>query len=803
MQRLIFSILFCGSYIISWAQLPPNQPEQDCFSAIPVCQDIYTQNNSYSGIGENADEINGAFSCLLLGERNSVWYTFRIQTAGQLCFTISPNDSTEDYDWALFNITNSSCAAIYNDPSLEVSCSWQAPDLFSGCNGETGANGNTTPPCGMQNQPCIPVVVGETYVLNVSNFTGFDNGYTLDFSASTAQLYDDTPPDMTGAGHHCDGVTVSFSENILCSTVDPSDFTFSGPGGPYTITEVRSNCDQGGTYDNTFELVVDPAISTAANYTVSLIGAVSDFCGNTANLNSQTIFLSPVPNAAINTLDPQCLEVNAFPFSYEGTEGGGIISYNWDFGDSTGAVARNPNHIYRSSGTKNITLAIRDVNGCPDTATASVVVYPRPNAALMIDSAICQRDSVMLGNLSTIDSMAVIDSYTWSFGDGDFSSDVTPSHAYLDPGRHTILLTVESADNCVDTVTQTVLVYPLPEVDFITEPDVCLGDPAHLMNVSTIRSDIANDGIEGWEWNFGDGTRLTGNMMPSHVYGNADTFGVVLTVFSGKGCQDSLELPQVVYQTPDPELLHDTVCFSQQAFLSVVPVEGGHVEWFEGFNDSIPFHEGRNYLTPPVVFGNTYYVEVISPEQCRSRRVTIEAPLHTLGDGYITASDSVLELPSGIVSFGLGGSIRGDKYRWDFGDGLNSIAAEPAHEYKYPGKYLINLDLTDVNGCEYELEKTVEVKKIVHVHVPSAFTPNGDGYNDEFYIGAYNIQQFAIRIFNRLGNLVFETSDPDFKWNGNNTKGNFSGEGVYVYQVKAIDFDGILIEKQGTITLVR
>jgi len=608
---------------------------------------------------------------------------------------------------------------------------------------------------------------------------------------------------MTRVGHHCNGVSVGFSENILCNTVDPTDFTFTGPGGPYTITQVNSACDNGGTYDNTFALTVDPPISTAAIYTVSLVGAVSDFCGNTANLNSQTISLTPIPDAAINAPDPQCLEVNTFEFRYAGTEGGGIISYNWNFGDSTGAVSRNPNHVYRSAGTKDIILAILDSNGCPDTATQSVIVYPTPIAAIVVDSALCQRDSILIGNASRIDSTAQITEYRWSLGDGTFSNDTTVLHAYSEPGPHTLLLTSLSTTGCMDTATRTVLVYPAPDVDFETEADVCLGDLVDLQYNSSIRNDIANDVIAGWIWNFGDSTSMNGGLTPAHLYNRADTFGVRLTVFSDKGCRDSLTLPQIVYQTPDPELLHDSVCFSQQAFLNVIPQGLGQVEWFETPTSEKPFHKGLNYLTPPIVFGNTYYVEVISPQECRSNRLAIQAALHDEGTGYITASDTVIELPSAIVSFEVGGTIRGDKYKWEFGDGNGSIASGPAHEYKYPGKYLINLSLVDVNGCEYELEKVIEVKKIVSVHVPSAFTPNGDGYNDEFYVGVYKIQQFGIRIFNRQGRVVFESSDPDFKWNGQTLSGLSAMEGVYVFQVQAVDFDGIFIQKHGTITLIR
>jgi len=786
------------------AQLPPNQPEQDCFSAIPVCQDVYVQNNSYSGAGENPDEINGAISCMLLGERNSVWYTFRIQTAGQLCFTITPNDPSEDYDWALFNITNSSCAAIPNDPALEVSCSWQAPDLFNGCTGETGANGNTAPPCGLQNQPCLSVVPGETFVLNVSNFTGFDNGYTLDFSASTAVLFDDTPPDMTGASHHCEGVSVRFSENILCNTVDPSDFTFSGPGGPYTVTQVNSQgCNNGGGYDNTFDLVVDPPISSAANYTVSLVGAVSDFCGNTANLNSQTIFLTPVPRAAIDAPAPQCLEVNAFEFRYSGTQGGGVVSYNWDFGDSTGSVARNPIHSYQSHGFKDVSVVVRDALGCMDTARAQVEVYPRPLADFVLPPALCQRDSSRFDNLSRIDSTAQIASFAWSFGDGSFSSDSLPVHVYQQPGPHDILLTVESTTGCVDTQLQRVVVFPAPDVDFVTEPDVCLGEAAHLHNMSSIRSDIANDFIDSWQWDFGDGNTAGSDPAPVHLYATGDTFAVTLTVISDKGCRDSLVRPQIVYETPDPVLQHDTVCFSDQALLNVVPVGLGTVEWYESISETQPFHAGFNFLTAPVVSGYTYYVEVISPQNCRSRRLPIEASLHREGSGFILPSDTVLEMPTAIVSFELGGSIDGDRYLWDFGDGTTSVAEAPAHEYQYPGKYKVEVQVVDVNGCEYEMEKGIEVKKIVHVHIPSAFSPNGDGYNDEFYVQVYKIQQFNIRIFNRQGKLMFESNDPDFRWNGSYPNGQTAQEGVYVYQMKAVDFDGLLLEQQGTITVFR
>src|SRR4029077_10300490 len=81
---------------------PPNN--QDCPDAIPICQDVYSTVVSYSGTGNIPNEINPGNSCLANGERNDVWYTFTVQTSGNLNFLITPVDSVDDYDWAVYNL---------------------------------------------------------------------------------------------------------------------------------------------------------------------------------------------------------------------------------------------------------------------------------------------------------------------------------------------------------------------------------------------------------------------------------------------------------------------------------------------------------------------------------------------------------------------------------------------------------------------------------------------------------------------------------------------------------------------------
>ena len=167
-------------------------PEQDCIYAITVCQDIYMQPSGYIGCGMDSNEVNTDISCLGGGELNSVWYRYKTLTPGLLAFTLTPNLAAVDYDWAVFNLTQATCANIYTDTSLVVSCN------FSAVHGQTGPNGGT----GIQENPQIPVLAGETYVILLSRFAATSpGGYTLDFSASTATMSCDMgTTEKTGTG---------------------------------------------------------------------------------------------------------------------------------------------------------------------------------------------------------------------------------------------------------------------------------------------------------------------------------------------------------------------------------------------------------------------------------------------------------------------------------------------------------------------------------------------------------------------------------------------------------------------------
>ncbi|MCB0794776.1 MAG: hypothetical protein KDB88_08570, partial [Flavobacteriales bacterium] len=334
------------------APLPP-PTTQDCFGATPVCQDIYQELNSPVGEGNYPDEIDGGISCLGGGEVDGIWYTFTVQNSGSVCFSITPNDLSDDYDWAVYDLTNATCSDIYTDPSLEVSCN------FSGLPGITGANGAA----GNQNEPCVNVTVGQSFALYVSNWSQSPNGYTLDFGLpnATAGIFDQSPPTLdTLLQVPCspDQMLVVFSEFVLCSSVQASDLIVSGPGGPYVVEDIESPiCATGGGQDNQYVLTLSPGITGGGVFTVELIDDVEDLCGNIGNSGLATGPLALPLSVSASAIGAGC---NGQPGSVNAQANGGTAPYTYDL---AGTQQVN-NGLFGNLMAGSYALTVTDAFGC-------------------------------------------------------------------------------------------------------------------------------------------------------------------------------------------------------------------------------------------------------------------------------------------------------------------------------------------------------------------------------------------------------------------------------------------------------
>ncbi|PLX14851.1 MAG: hypothetical protein C0598_00485, partial [Marinilabiliales bacterium] len=124
------------------AQVPTTQ---DCLGAIPVCDYIYVEETTAWGEGNYPNEIPSGQSCpnhCMDGEKNTRWYIWTVIESGDLRLTITPGTASDDYDWAVFNLSEWSCEDIYSHPiQMMVSCNSAGGSGYQGVTGISSLNG--------------------------------------------------------------------------------------------------------------------------------------------------------------------------------------------------------------------------------------------------------------------------------------------------------------------------------------------------------------------------------------------------------------------------------------------------------------------------------------------------------------------------------------------------------------------------------------------------------------------------------------------------------------------------------------
>lgn len=391
---------------------------QDCLGAIPVCQAVYSTTASYTGHGNVYPEIRANSLCPLCmdGEKNDVFYIITVQTSGILRLTLTPNNPANDYDWSLFNMTNADCDQIYSQASsLQVSCnSYGVP----GTNGPTGINtslGNTLN-CngpgvvGSKFNKDLPVQAGQTYVLNVSNWSSANqSGYTLDFSASTASIFDITPAliDSVQQTVSCAGsgtLYMKFSENVKCADVFHKEekFSLTGPAGTYTITDVTStDCGTGATNGRSYSLVVTPMLG-AGDYTLNIVGDIRDLCDNVCVYQGYPFQLTEI-NAPQVTAGNDTSVANGAIITLHGAAAAGTSPYSFHWEPAQFLVNANvPQPLTINLGASvNFTVQVTDQAGCHGTDDVMVTVVGGPLGVntTATPGTICAGDQALLSAL--------------------------------------------------------------------------------------------------------------------------------------------------------------------------------------------------------------------------------------------------------------------------------------------------------------------------------------------------------------------------------------------------------------------
>lgn len=420
-----------------------------------------------------------------------------------------------------------------------------------------------------------------------------------------------------------------------------------------------------------------------------------------------------------------------------------VISHTWTFGDtSSPEVTISPDHYYTAPGVYDITLTTVADSGCTASTMQTVTVYEKPEAEFTYQIG-CAGTPMLFTDLSTAVTNDPITNWLWSFGDGETSTFRNPSHTYATGGVYEVSLRVTSATGCFTTFTDTIEVYPAIEAD-IEVTNLCFGDVVQFYDASTTNSNVE------WFWQFGDAT-FSFDKNPTHLYNQAGTYEVSLTVTNAVGCELTIFDTITITLPPVADFTFTETCIGKPVlFEETSTINGGDTisAWYWNFGDSTavrrnpdPFHV---YDSAGVY---TVTLTVVSANGCSdvvTQQVTVAPPpvaAFTFTPDY---GASPLE-----VEF-TNNSIDGISYLWEFGDGDTSRAVSPTHTYTNDGFYTIKLTAFGTGGCTDVYVDSIDVIFATLDLEVSTITATTDG--DRVYltalvanVGTRNITNFDIK----------------------------------------------------------
>jgi gliding motility-associated-like protein len=350
------------------------------------------------------------------------------------------------------------------------------------------------------------------------------------------------------------------------------------------------------------------------------------------------------------------------------------------------------------------------------------------------------------------------------------------------PGTYSVNM---SAANGCDTSFTIKLNIPDYKASFTTDSILCIGDSARFINTST--------GFSSFTWYFGDGD-ISSLHDPVHLYSDPGVYKVLLI---GNPCGDTAISIVTLDTMSYASFIVDASTFCEGKALTFYPSHPEGVDtliWDFGDQTTI------SSMQPAVHAYDTsgfWIVKLIvrfraCPDTSFKDTVAIYPyPRIDLGpDSFLCVNGSPLLLYNHIAP------TAPLTFSWNTGDVTPSIVAV------HPGIY----ELTVTSELECASTDSIEIYKGCYLDIPNAFTPDGDGSNDYFLPRqelSHRLTGFRMQVFNRWGQLIFETDRID----GRGWDGRFNNldqpAGVYVYLIEAV-IDGVVNEKyKGNITLIR
>ena len=638
-------------------------------------------------------------------------------------------------------------------------------------------------------------------------------------------------PDVTSG---CSSLSVQFTNQAVNGQPDTiREFIWEVDEGSGFVTDsVQKPGDPG--FSNVFVRKFVNTGTSNRTYRVRLRVITINNCDVTSAPTTITVF--PQPRSGFVSLNYSPFDDNCTPVSVDfrvdnQTQSLNPTDYTWRIKDTSGLVEEistgtTPSFAYDFANASQVvkdyfvTLRATLPSACFGDSTRTIRISPVPSSEFAVDTVTYACDRVLLALNASQKGLA---EYTWTISINNvvvYGSKVDGEHLEYEIIRSTstdqdvsMTLSTTNLTNCESTVTTRNIFIPTAKdmnASFTASP------AEQTLPSSTVTiANTTNAGPWQYFWDFGDGTSSTQAFVSSHTYETFGIYTISLTV-SNHDCAETTSRNVKINPIPpvlDFDYFPPSGCAPHTASFVNKSKYADPTTYFWKFGSS----EGTSRAVDP---SYTY-------QQPGLYSVTLSAT-NELGDTVTLTKELIIEVMNNPVAqfavypttpLNVPGEIlytdnrsqNATEYLWDFGDGSTSTDGEPQHKYTREGTFTLTLIARNGNGCADTTALVSGIHAVNHgqLLIPNAFIPNQTGpgsgniQNNEVFLPlVQKVTKFQMFIFNRWGELMFESTNPDVGWDGYH-KGKLCAQDVYIYRITAEYENGRTITRTGDINLLR
>lgn len=494
----------------------------------------------------------------------------------------------------------------------------------------------------------------------------------------------------------------------------------------------------------------------------------------------------------------------------------GATTYSWDYGD--GQTSSNDQEYHSVTYTnpspipidRTITMIATSAGGCVAQYSQILTVLPEMVLDVSFDTIACNPLTIYVEN-NTIGALY----HFWEYGDGFFDNIAEPTHTYQNftqgDSIYPLVYIAQGYEGCADTLYQDMYVLQAPEAIFTATP-VNQTFPDATISIF----DLSNSGNVTYTWTFGDGNQSNDASLDEYTYDTWGIYTITLTLDNGACSSNAEQMIQIAAPVPIADFVGGGEgCEPLVVHFTNLSLYASSYVW--DFGDG-----GQSNLENPTYTyydAGTYTVSLTAIGEGGENTVQHfdSVIVFPQAFAYFTPSKTTVYIPNDPITF-FNISQNATDYQWDFGDGLTSIEESPVHYYTEMGNFTVTLIANNEYNCPntFTSENLVFATASGTIEFPNAFTPNpngsnggyydpndpGQNLNDVFHPKVSGVEEYQLLIYNRWGELIFESVDVNIGWDGY-YKGRLSQQDVYVWKVRARTIQGSIVNDVGDVTLIR